>query len=92
MYKSYSEMKAVGRATVAKVNDQPVLRRQYYDRNGTPESLREDVLSIGYMAAELKRLIAEIADLKLMAADFATVEEMTISELREAVNTETKGL
>jgi len=92
VFTNYRAMKAAGRAQVTSVDGATVLQRQYFDRDGQAEDPREDVITVGYIAQELERLIDELDDLKAMASDFATTEEMTIAELKTAVSQATKGL
>ena len=92
MYQDYRAMKAANRAQVASIDGETVLRRQYFYRNGEQEPIREDVITVGYIAQELQKLLDAIDDLKAMGADFANAQEMTLAELRAVVAEATKGL
>jgi len=92
MHIDYRAMKAANHAQVADVNGEIMLRRQYFDRGGQAEPIREDVITVGYLAKEINRLVDELDDIKAMGADFAIASDISIEELRTLIQQATQGL
>jgi hypothetical protein len=93
MYHGYRDKKLAGNAIVKTVGNQTrLVRTMYHRETGAPEPDREDVLSVNYLSDEYFRLLNELEDLKELAKDFASVEELTIAELRTQIQAATKGI